>query len=185
MTRSPLLSVLSVLLVAACALGCSNDRRYLTSTVNLPLEYELVDAYTQEVMWSLSVPVQHELMVDLDREEETEWASVSNHPATRMKWAVAPIGKRGQPMLEGSMSLPGTPVIERLNYRAAPEFPQDTVELVAPTVSPRLRSTAIGEVQAESTKGPATVTAPEAVPTDELPSRTTTQSEDVEAVVEP
>jgi hypothetical protein len=111
------------LLALLSAAGCSQDRKYYASTPLLPLNYELVDTARQEVLWAVQVPVDHELMVDLDRAGEVEWMKVSGQPATSLRWAIYRQGERQTPLQQGELALSGSPVLERLSYRPAPEQP--------------------------------------------------------------
>jgi len=128
-TRCALLTLLAMSLLA----GCSNDRKYYPSTVSLPLDYEIIDPYSHDVVWAIQVPVQHELMVDMDRADEHELTRITGRPAQTMKWAVYREGKRSEALMEGQIGLPGTPILERLSYRPAPERPDSTVPLIAPS----------------------------------------------------
>lgn len=101
----------------------SMDRHVYHSTVQLPTNVQIVEPYSGEVLWSMEVPVEHKLVLDFDRKGEAELVSVSQHPATNMKWWLVPQGK-GQKE-SGSVALNGTPVSMKVSYRKSPEFPAD------------------------------------------------------------
>lgn len=100
----------------------SQDRYEFESTVSRPLTVVLAEIHGDRPIWSMDIPVDHVLVVDLDRYDEIELVSVSGRPAQRMSWYLyGP--DRGLPVDQGTLELPGVPVILKVEPRVAPEYP--------------------------------------------------------------
>lgn len=115
-------SAISALALAATLMGCSMDRHVYRSTVDLPTTISIEDPYNNQSLWQMDIPVGLDLTIDFDREGELEVASVSGLPATSMQWKL--IDQRNKGIDHGAIALPGTPVVIRVTYRPAPEYPQ-------------------------------------------------------------
>lgn len=104
--------------------GVSTDRHEFKSTVQLPLTIKLVEANSGTLRWQKDVPVNHFLVVDLDRNSDLEVArfAQTQAPATKLTyWLFGP--DSGTPIEKEEIELPGTVVILKIEYRPAPEYP--------------------------------------------------------------
>ncbi len=102
----------------------STDRYEYASTPNLPTNIKLVDAYSGDVFWEREIPVGQTLIINLDRKGEMELLSVSGRPATKVTWKIyGP--DLNKPLEKGQKELPGIPVMLKVGYRPAPEYPAD------------------------------------------------------------
>lgn len=112
-----------IALVAALSVGCSRDRHEFYSTPELPTSVALTDPRTREVVWSKDIPVGHRMVVDLDREGESELTGVkANLPATRVKWKLyRTVGPDGRPdkekIDEGQDEIRAGSLLMRVSYR--------------------------------------------------------------------
>ncbi len=130
------LTCLAVLTLALTVTGCqdhyrinsvrhslaSTNRYEYASTPNLPTNIKLVDTYSGDVFWQRELPVGQTVIIDLDRKGEIELMKVSGRPATKVSWKIyGP--DLDQPIEKGTKELPGIPVMLKISYRAAPEYP--------------------------------------------------------------
>lgn len=117
-------------LAAMFSVGCSRDRHEFHSTPELPTSVALTDPRSREVVWSRDIPVGHRLVVDLDREGESELTGVKAHlPATRVKWKLyRTVGADGKPddskIDEGQDELRAASLLMRVRYREAEKAPK-------------------------------------------------------------
>lgn len=110
-----------VLLLPACA--SSLDRHRYTSTVDSPKTIVIRDPYTDHVYWSMDIPVEHTLYINLNSRHDMEMVKQTPAPADSMQWELTgPLRKNHR---EGRVNLPGTPVLIDLKLRPAPEYPAD------------------------------------------------------------
>jgi hypothetical protein len=131
--RTALLAAATMAL-SACA---SQDRLEIRSTVPLPATVSIEDAYTGQVLWKKEVPVGYTLVADLGREGDFEFFSIDpNRPATAGVWRLYGPQSEFQPVADGRFDLPGTPVLRRITYRPAPEYPPQEMPLAAGPLPP-------------------------------------------------
>lgn len=123
-TLCSLTAALALLLGGVLLTGCvSADRRVYVSTAFQPKTITLVDAITNQDLWSLEIPVGYQLELDLDREGESELRKISRLPATRFSWTLKDL--RGNTHDGGQVELPGTDIRIEMTLRPAPEYPNE------------------------------------------------------------
>ena len=123
MSNAPTSARVVVLGLALVMTACSQDRDVHYSTVYLPITIEVFDPGTATVIWKMDVPVQHKLIMDFNRTDDIEFAGVDpDKPATSFRWSL--IRTRGGKRVDhGRVQLQGVPVLKRISYRPAPEYP--------------------------------------------------------------
>lgn len=123
---------LALLGVATLLLGgCNNnwatlDSRTLTSTVDQPTTYTLYAAMTEQsaVLWTMDIPVNHRLHVDLDRGSEAPlFQTDPQKTPSKFSWTL--LSLNGNRRVDGGrIDLPNVPVYQEVTIRPAPEFPE-------------------------------------------------------------
>ena len=106
--------------------ACSVDKHSYTSTPFRPTSVDLV-APQAGVVWTMDIPVNHTLKIDLDRPGDIE--VFSNDPEkspTRMHWKLVALNT-GARTDSGNEVLPGIPLYIKMRFRPAPEWPADFV----------------------------------------------------------
>ena len=197
------LFAVSALLTLTLGLGgCSMDKHAYSSTIHLPKTVALRDTVTDETIWKLDIPVQHELLLDFDRSGEIELAKVrAELPADTMTWKLRTLDSHKK-VAKGKVKLPyPNPVSMVVTLRPSPEMPGLTPipgksapvvaepapapavveEAPAPAEEPMAEEAATSEaemmetepMEAESTEA-ATV---EEVPTEEAPAASPEQQQ--------
>lgn len=166
-TRRQTFSTLGLCLIAtvlAGMTGCktSKDKHTYVSTIYRPTTVTIKDTVTEEFIWKMDIPVEHELTMDFDSKGETEWASVNaDLPATSMTWTLKE--RRHQKEVDsGEFDLPaphGTIII--VSLRPAPEEPV----AISGSYSPEILAGS-GRVTGSETQPSAEEEAESAVPVD-------------------
>ncbi len=105
--------------------GCSDDTHEFRSSVDLPTTVALHDAARDRTLWTKDIPVEHRLVLDLDRQGENELAEISMRPGTQAKWELFGPPNMKTPVGSDTIALPGTPVMIKVSYRPSPEFPPE------------------------------------------------------------
>jgi hypothetical protein len=120
-----LLPALAGLLMA----GCSQDKHVFKSTIHLPVNVEVYDTASDQVLWRKEVPVGLKLVLDFDRPLEFEPMWTNMQPATSMQWRLyrddetKNLEERFKWKEAHVEHFPGTPIMLRVSYRPAPEYP--------------------------------------------------------------
>jgi len=115
-------------LLAACSLtlvGCvSADQHTFESTPLQPANVSVVSSTSNERLWRMQVPAEHDLTLNFDRSgNEHEGISVSELPADHLTWTL--YNNAGTTVATGGVPLPGEPVRVQLDYRADAEVTGD------------------------------------------------------------
>jgi len=114
-----LLLALAVSVFPACS---SKDQHSFRSTIDVPKTVTVYDTFRKTELWSRAIPVNHTLKLDFDREGDMPPFKVSLEPASTMKWELYANGV-DKPVEEGVETMPGVPIIMKVQVRPAPEFP--------------------------------------------------------------
>jgi len=133
-TPKPALLAAFVLTLGSLNSGCaSQDKSVYTSTIHLPTTVAVKDTVTDELIWKLDVPVEHELVLDYNRANEAELLQVrAELPADRMAWKVRKRDKRTT-VASGDYKLPYPhTVMTVVSYRPGPELPGESPGAIEP-----------------------------------------------------
>lgn len=165
---------LALLLLAALGLGaCSQDKHVFKSTIHLPVNVEVYDTASDQVLWRKEVPVGQKLVLDFDRPLEIEpmWANMQ--PAKLMQWRMyrddetLNLEERYKWKEAHVVHLPGTPILLRRSYRPAPEYPPGYTPPDMSATQPEPTLEEVPEAAPVESAEPAEpMTAEEAPPTD-------------------
>jgi hypothetical protein len=126
LAKAPFLVLLAVGLISA---GCSQDKHVFKSTIHQPVNVEVYDTASDQVLWRKEVPVGQKLVLDFDRPLEIEPAWTNMQPATSMQWRIyrddetQNLEERFKWKEAHLEHFPGTPIMLRVSYRPAPEYP--------------------------------------------------------------
>jgi hypothetical protein len=114
--------------------ACSEDKYEFDSTMSLPTTVTLYNPLTDKAVWMKEIPVNHKLVLDFDAEGDDAPFEVDSHPATLLSWEVYEYGSQ-TPVESNEMDLSGAPVLIKVSYRSAPEYPsgyRESAEIASP-----------------------------------------------------
>ena len=124
----------------------STDTHVFYSYTYRPTTFSLVDVTTKESLWTMDIPVGKKLAVDFEgKQEHHELFQNRVTPATKMKWRLLDHEAEREPIYipnnkaNGTIELPGRPVMIQISYREAPEYPEEYVP-VAPISSIEIKA---------------------------------------------
>ena len=129
--------------------GCAaKDKHKFYSSVSKPTSLALIDAYEEQAVWSMDIPVNHMLSLDFKGNAPGDDGGIAD--SSSVTWKLYSVGDKPQfsgygnkgTMLDSdTVDLSGKRVRIKVNYRNAPELPgsvdaapiprQDTAESVA------------------------------------------------------
>jgi hypothetical protein len=143
LTRYAALTALTI--GSLVAVGCSStDRHVFESTATRSATISAIDAVTQEQLWAKEIPPGHKLVVDMDRTFAHESPLMATAaPADRLEWWLYPGHKAmivrgysvGKALDEGTVDLPGSPVVLTYTLGEAPR-----AGFTAPEIAPETGS---------------------------------------------
>lgn len=138
-------ALLSLLGLVGCV---STDRHVYESTEMRPTTVQVIDTVQNQVVWSMDVPVGHQIIIDFHSLDEMAGVTASKDRAEVMTWKLRDVEgrkvERREPLESNRVELPDHRVALRVRYRdrarqEAPDFrlPSGQVE---PTLETRGRT---------------------------------------------
>ncbi len=131
----PVIIIAAAILLAGCSM--STDTHTFYSYTYRPTTLSLVDNTTKETLWTMDIPVGKKLVVDFDGNQQfNEVFKNRVTPATRMKWKLLDHEESRESLFinqgEGTLDLPGRPIMMQVSYREAPEYPEEYLPVTPP-----------------------------------------------------
>ncbi|MCC5829423.1 MAG: hypothetical protein JJU36_08245 [Phycisphaeraceae bacterium] len=129
-----------IMLVTGAGCMGHRDRSTFTSLPHRPVTLQVVEAYTDDVLWEYRIPVGHQLRVTMTRrgQDETGFTKMHLIPADRISWRLTTAGRFTtiSPLDQGEHELPGTSVRLVTSVRQTPEFAPDRVPMAFHDATP-------------------------------------------------